>query len=154
MSGAMTTALCLPFALFAWGMRAVAQTASPTLTQNRFVGCYEVVSLSSVPPDLPMGGVPPRFELTDLPTVFGSHVFQVRAETATSPPARLHYVWSPSRKNVKVQFGWGMGGWEGKLKPSDTNELAGKLKPFCDTIRCGGPKQVLTIRTKRVECPK
>jgi hypothetical protein len=153
MSNGMTTAFCVLFALVAC-MHADAQTAPPALTESKFVGCYDVVLLSSVPPDLPMGGIPPRFELTDRPTVFGSHVFQLEAATATSAPERLHHVWSLLHDKVKVQFGSGMGGWKGTLNRSDTNGLAGKLQPFCDTMRCGGPKQVVTIRTTRVECPK
>jgi hypothetical protein len=101
-----------------------------------------------------MGGIPQKFELTDLPTTFSNHVFQLKVATASFPSARMHHVWSPLPNRVKVQFGWGMEGWGGTLKASDTNELVGKLKPFCDTIRCGGPKQVVTTRAKRVECPK
>jgi hypothetical protein len=62
------------------------------------------------------------------------------------------WLWWPHHGKVKLQFGWGMGGYAGVLKLSQADELAGKLKPFCDTIRCGGPKEVGRIRIKRVEC--
>ena len=128
------------------------QSSSPIPPRNNFVGCYEVVSLESAPPKQPAGGIPHRFELTDRATIFGNEVFQLSAETAATPPARLHHVWSPLQNRVMVQFGWGMGGWKGKLKQLKSNELAGKLKPFCDTIRCGD--EVVTIRAKRVDCAK
>src|SRR5215471_9422420 len=143
MSDMMTTGICMLLAPFGCNLAADAQNSPHN----------KVVSLSSIPPDLPMGVIPHRFELTDRPTIFGSHVFQVEAATATSPPAHLHHIWLPSRNKVKVQFGRGMGGWERTLKLSDTNDLAGNLKPFCETTRCGRPKQVFTTRAKRVECP-
>jgi len=111
------------------------------------VGCIAAYALYQ-----PAGGIPHRFELTDRATIFGNEVFQLSAETAATPPARLHHVWSPLQNRVMVQFGWGMGGWKGKLKQLKSNELAGKLKPFCDTIRCGD--EVVTIRAKRVDCAK
>jgi hypothetical protein len=130
------------------------QTPVPAPAQSKFAGCYEVVSISSAPSNLPTGGIPQTFELTENPTVFGNHIFQLNATTAISDPARLHHVWSPLHNTMKVQFGWGMGGWQGSLKPVRSNELAGKLKLFCDTVRCGGQKQVVTFRAKRVECAK
>ena len=122
-------------------------------SESRFVGCYDVVSIHSNPPDLPTGGIPGSFDLTNRPTIFRDRSFQLTAPTATTAPARLHHLWRPVGSRVTVQFGWGLGGWVGTLKPSGANELGGKLKPFCDGP-CGGVKQVVTIRIRRVECPK
>jgi len=130
---------------------AVAQPSSPS--QDGLVGCYETLALASVPPDLPTGGIPRQFELTHLESTIGRHWFQLRAPEATDAPAVAHHIWFPDRKNIKVQFGWGMGGWQGTLKPSAPHQFVGKLKPFCD-FRCEGPKQVVTMRVQRVECPK
>jgi len=116
-------------------------------SKNQFAGCYDVVAVSS-----PEGGVPHHFELTNEPTKFGTHWLQVKADTADTAPARTHHLWSSKRDGVKVIFGWGLGGWEGKLKPDQTNDLVGKLTNFCDS-KCS-PKQVVTVRARRVECAK
>ena len=130
------------------------QTSVSAPAQSKFAGCYEVVSILSDPPNQPTGGIPQTFELTESPTIFGNHIFQINAATGISGPAHRHHVWTPLRNKVKVQFGWGLGGWQGSLRPVRSNELAGKLNPFCDTVRCGGQRQVVTIRAKRVECAK
>ena len=137
--------------IWLFSVHAAAQTSSRT--HNLLVGCYETSSLTSVPADLATRGVPQFFELTDRPTPFGNPWLQMKAADATTEPSRLHHIWTPRHGSIKLQFGWGMGGWEGTLKPAAPNEFVGKLKPFCNG-RCGGQKQVVSVHVKRVECSK
>jgi len=111
------------------------------------------VSLSSKPADEPTGGIPQQFALTNQTTIVGHGWLQLIAPTASAAPARLHHLWRPHGRRVTVQFGWGMGGWTGTLKPLGANEFSGKLQPFCDS-GCGGVKQIVTIRITRSECSK
>ena len=126
-----------------------------------FIGCYEVVSKSSSnPAKLATGGVPDRFRLTDTPTTFSDGSFQLTAPTATSPYARQHHLWRPRGHRLEVQFGWGLGGEYGVLKPSGTSEFRGKLKSYSDSFPWAAKvpwwpgRPVINIRVRRVECPK
>jgi hypothetical protein len=75
-------------------------------------------------------GIPEQFELTNQTTIFGHGWFQLIAQQQRSARARLHHLWRPHGRGVRVQFGWGMGGWAGTLKGSGPNEFSGKLRPF------------------------
>jgi hypothetical protein len=144
------TTKILAWVLIALSLCSMQLRAENSATASHFLGCYEVVSAHANSPKLSTSSVPHKFELTNQPTIFRDGSFQLSAATAATGPARLHHLWRPRGSRLTVEFGWGLGGWAGTLKPSGANEFQGKLQYFCDTLWCG--KQSIAIRIRRVEC--
>ncbi len=110
------------------GASALAQESNP-----KFVGCYEVVSLSFKPATNVNQVIPRAFRLTDeryRPDT--SDIFRIRALPQSQPLGAFASTWRSRRNGPMLDFSTGLGGYRGQLRRLTKDEYAGKLKAWCD----------------------
>ena len=120
---------------------------------SKFQGCYEVKSLTWMPPDDSIKFIPKQFELTDKPWASSKNVFRITSlDSNTDWFTQRLWTWTANNDSIRLSFSTGFGGFEGTLHRRRSGELAGKLKEFCDS-RCGWDKRVGKIRIDQIACP-
>jgi hypothetical protein len=117
-----------------------------------FAGCYEVTSLSWTPGDDTITLIPKRFLLSAERHVAGGKFFRMRTlDPDAWHPIDTLWAWRPQGNQVEVSWSTGFGSFSGKLKPSGSGELVGKLKERCD-YRCDFKKRTGKMRVQRIGC--
>jgi hypothetical protein len=149
--GALGMFRCLFLALTLVGF-ACGQT--PIQGADLFAGCYEVRSLSWSPqPEETIALIPKQFQLLRAPTP-SSKFFGMRSMGAGAGrnPLENGWAWRPrGGDGLEIIWSTGFGGFRGTLKKSAGDDLAGRVKEWCDS-RCGWKKETGSIRVHRIVC--
>ena len=146
--------LCLIVLSLCWASSLVAQSAQTT--NLAFAGCYEVRVLKWSPPSEDEPQFPPsHLQLTAIRLERDQNAFRVQSFPVAPSGSTFEqqWFWIPEGRRLTLSFGFGLGGMHGSFKPSSNADLFGKLKQWCDK-RCDFKKTEITMRLRRIDCPK